>query len=118
MEHTKHLFLAVRFNCNKCHDHPFERWTQDQYYHLSSFFAQIGRTPDPKFKGRQIPGTAVRGPLPQVELISDIQGGDVKKPRTGDVAAPIFPFTIAHMPPPQASPREQIPRWITSHEDP
>jgi hypothetical protein len=33
MENTTHLFLAMRFNCNKCHDHPFERWTQDQYYH-------------------------------------------------------------------------------------
>src|SRR4029453_2508697 len=30
MENTTHLFLAVRFNCTKCHDHPFERWTQDQ----------------------------------------------------------------------------------------
>src|SRR5262249_52184005 len=29
MENTTQLFLAVRFNCNKCHDHPFERWTQD-----------------------------------------------------------------------------------------
>ena len=32
MENTTQLFLATRFNCNKCHDHPFERWTQDQYY--------------------------------------------------------------------------------------
>ena len=32
MENTTQLFLAVRFNCNKCHDHPFERWTQDLYY--------------------------------------------------------------------------------------
>src|SRR5204863_2294283 len=31
MENTTHLFLGVRFNCNKCHDHPFERWTQDNY---------------------------------------------------------------------------------------
>ncbi len=29
VENTTHLFLATRFNCNKCHDHPFERWTQD-----------------------------------------------------------------------------------------
>jgi len=39
MENTTQLFLGVRFNCNKCHDHPFERWTQDQYYQLTSFFA-------------------------------------------------------------------------------
>src|SRR5205807_8228255 len=41
MENTTQLFLAVRFNCNKCHDHPFERWTQDNYYNLAAFFAQV-----------------------------------------------------------------------------
>ena len=47
MENTTQLFLGVRFNCNKCHDHPFERWTQDQYYHLAAYFAQVGRKEDP-----------------------------------------------------------------------
>src|SRR5262249_13729079 len=37
-ENTTQLFLAIRFNCNKCHDHPFERWTQDQYYQTAAFF--------------------------------------------------------------------------------
>ena len=41
MENTTHLFLATRFNCNKCHDHPFERWTQDQYYQMAAYFAQV-----------------------------------------------------------------------------
>ena len=47
MENTTHLFLGIRFNCNKCHDHPFERWTQDQYYQMSAFFAQVGLENDP-----------------------------------------------------------------------
>ena len=47
MENTTHLFLATRFNCNKCHDHPFERWTQDQYYHLGAYFSQVQLTADP-----------------------------------------------------------------------
>ena len=47
MENTTQLFLAVRFNCNHCHDHPFERWTQGQYYHLAAYFAQVGRKADP-----------------------------------------------------------------------
>ena len=51
MENTTHLFLAIRFNCNKCHDHPFERWTQDQYYNLASYFAQVGRTRRPEVQG-------------------------------------------------------------------
>jgi hypothetical protein len=41
VENTTHLFLATSFNCNKCHDHPFERWTMDQYYETASYFAQI-----------------------------------------------------------------------------
>src|SRR5262249_23851344 len=43
MENTTQLFLAVRFNCNKCHDHPFERWTQDNYYNMAAYFAQVSR---------------------------------------------------------------------------
>ena len=42
MENTTQLFLATRFNCNKCHDHPFEHWNQDQYYQTAAFFAQVG----------------------------------------------------------------------------
>jgi len=53
MENTTQLFLAVRFNCNKCHDHPFERWTQNQYYHLSAFFSQVGRKEDHRRGRRQ-----------------------------------------------------------------
>ena len=34
-------FLGVRFNCNKCHDHPFEKWTQTQYYELGAYFARV-----------------------------------------------------------------------------
>ena len=118
MENTTHLFLAVRFNCNKCHDHPFERWTQDQYYQLTSYFARVGRKEDPKFKGQKTQGTAVRGPLPLVEIISDVPTGDVKHERTGDITPPKFPFEHGGSIPAQASRREQLARWITAKENP
>jgi hypothetical protein len=38
---TAQLFLGVRMGCAKCHNHPFERWTQDEYYELAAFFAQV-----------------------------------------------------------------------------
>ena len=88
MENTTHLFLAVRFNCNKCHDHPFEKWTQDQYYNLAAYFAQIGRKEDASFAGRKIGGTAVEGAKPLVEVIYDKTNGEVKHDRTGQVVAP------------------------------
>ncbi|HET6884234.1 MAG TPA: DUF1549 domain-containing protein, partial [Pirellulales bacterium] len=118
MENTTQLFLAVRFNCNKCHDHPFERWTQDQYYHLAAYFAQIGRKPAPEYAGRNIGGTAVEQPLPLVEVVFDKNGGDVTHIRTGQVAGPQFPYTHPGQVPEQANRREQLARWITSKDNP
>ncbi|HEV3025529.1 MAG TPA: DUF1549 and DUF1553 domain-containing protein, partial [Pirellulales bacterium] len=118
MENTTQLFLAVRFNCNKCHDHPFERWTQDQYYHLAAYFAQVGRKPAPEFAGRAIGGTAVEQPLPLVEVVFDQKGGDVTQIRTGQVAAPAFPYTHAGQVPSEATRREQLARWIASKDNP
>jgi hypothetical protein len=118
MENTTHLFLAIRFNCNKCHDHPFERWTQSQYYTLASYFARVSRTEDPKYKGQKTDGTAVRGPLPLVEIVKDSDAGDVKNERTGQVAQPKFPFEHPGMPDAKASRREQLARWITSKDNP
>jgi hypothetical protein len=114
MENTTHLFLAVRFNCNKCHDHPFERWTQDQYYHLASYFAQVGRKEDPSFAGQKIGGSAVEGAAPLVEVIYDAASGDVKHDRTGQVSTPAFPYQHEDLAPSTASRREQIARWIAS----
>ena len=118
MENTTQLFLAVRFNCNKCHDHPFERWTQDQYYHLAAYFAQVGRKPAPEFAGRNIGGTAVEQPLPLVEVVYDRNGGDVNHIRTGQVAAPQFPYSYPGQESGEASRREQLARWITAKQNP
>ena len=117
MENTTHLFLAVRFNCNKCHDHPFERWTQDQYYHLAAYFAQIGRKPDAEFAGQTIGGTAVEGAVPLVEVIYDTGSGEVKHDRTGQVTPPSFPYSHGDVAPAEASRREQLARWITSKDN-
>ena len=47
LEDVAQLFLGVRMNCAQCHHHPFERWSQKDYYGLSAFFSQIGRRPTP-----------------------------------------------------------------------
>jgi hypothetical protein len=118
MENSTHLFLAVRFNCNKCHDHPFERWTQDQYYQMASFFAQVGRKEDPSFKGQRVGGSAVEGAVPLVEIISDTRSGDVKQIRTGETAKAVFPFEHKDMPATTLSRRQQLAHWVTSKDNP
>jgi hypothetical protein len=36
------LFLGVRLECAKCHNHPWEKWTQDDFYGFAAFFARVG----------------------------------------------------------------------------
>src|SRR5262249_55634689 len=47
-ETTAQLFLGARMQCAKCHNHPFERWTQDDYYSLAAFFARVKQKKDPE----------------------------------------------------------------------
>jgi WD40 repeat protein len=117
MENTTHLFLATRFNCNKCHDHPFERWTQDQYYQLSAFFAQTALERDPASGDRNIGGSAVEGAKPLFEKVMDRNEGEVKHDRTGQVAPPVFPYQATSAVPDNASRREKLAAWIISPDN-
>ena len=45
VEDVAQLFLGVRMQCAQCHHHPFERWSQRDYYSLAAFFSQVGRKP-------------------------------------------------------------------------
>ncbi|MEX0866869.1 MAG: DUF1549 and DUF1553 domain-containing protein [Pirellulales bacterium] len=118
MENTTQLFLSIRFNCNKCHDHPFERWTQDQYYELSAYFAQVKRDADPKYKDKKIGGTSVEQAVPLVEVVSDGDKGEVKHDLTGLVTPPAFPYEHGAMPAGEGQRREQLARWLTAAENP
>lgn len=81
-EATAQVFLGIRLQCAKCHNHPFDRWTQDDYYGWSNFFAHIDyeiienkrrdKNDKHEFNGEQI-----------VHLKAE---GDVKNPTTGETA--------------------------------
>jgi len=49
-ENVAQVFMGFRLQCAQCHNHPFDRWTMDDYYGWASFFTQIGRkrTEDPR----------------------------------------------------------------------
>jgi hypothetical protein len=107
VENTTHLFLGVRFNCNKCHDHPFERWTWNNYYSLAAYFGQV---------------SIKKGYREGDEVVYESRdGGEVRHPKTNQVQAPEFPFPVPgvdpHVPP-NGTRREQLARWITSAENP
>jgi hypothetical protein len=114
MENTTQLFLGVRFNCNKCHDHPFERWTQSQHWELAAYFAKIARKEDPQFAGKKIGGSAVDQPVSLVEVIYDGTAGEVRHPNTNAVQSPSFPYQEEMAGGEAGSPRERFARWATS----
>ena len=119
MENTTHLFLATRFNCNKCHDHPFERWTQDQYYEMSAYFAQVGLKKDDRSGDKMIGRTAVESGKPLYEEVYDRDTGEVKHERTGAVTVPQTPYEAVvpseiNQP---TSRRERLAAWITSPDN-
>lgn len=71
-EAVSQTLLGIRLECAKCHHHPFEKYSQDDYYSLAAFFARVGN------KGSQEFGLFGRE---QVVMVRDT--GEVSNPRTG-----------------------------------
>ena len=110
-ETTAQLFFGVRMQCAKCHNHPFERWTQDDYYSFAAFFARVKQKADPSQPGPN-PQT------PGAEIVYTDRGGEVTQPRTGKVMAPKYMGgDIAQVAPGQDR-REALAVWMTAGENP
>ncbi len=119
MENNTQLFLGVRFNCNNCHDHPFERWTQNQHWRLAAFFAKVGRKDDPHYADKKIGGTDVEAAKALGEIIYDgASGVEVRNPTTQALQTPDFPYTYPDMAPRTGTLREQFARWTVSSKNP
>ncbi len=103
MENMTQVFLGTRFNCNQCHDHPFERWTQRQYYELAAYFADVGRKP-----------------MPDGDEFIFTMGAPaaVVNPDTNQPAAPKFPFDHAGAVDAASTRREQLAQWLTAPQNP
>ena len=102
VENTTQLFLGVRFSCNKCHDHPFEKWTQNQYYEFGAFFADV------QVKPGQLPGDEV--------VYANYTETPVKHPRTLAVIEPSVPFGEAYMD--AEDKRQVLADWLTAKDNP
>jgi Protein of unknown function (DUF1549)/Protein of unknown function (DUF1553) len=74
-ENVAQVFMGMRVQCAQCHNHPFDRWTMDDYYSFAAFFSQIGRKP---------------GEDPRETIIFNSGGGNVTHPVGGRVMEPKF----------------------------
>ncbi len=74
-ENVAQVFMGMRIQCAQCHNHPFDRWTMDDYYSFAAFFSQIGRK---------------RAEDPREQIIFNSGGGEVKHLVDGRNMAPKF----------------------------
>jgi len=104
METTTQLFLGVRMVCAQCHDHPFEQWTQNQYFQLSAFFAGVG-IKDGMDSNEEI-------------VYEKRENAEVKHPKNGRVVPAKFLFAVDQFTPQPADLRESLAAWLTSPDNP
>jgi hypothetical protein len=74
-ENVAQVFMGMRIQCAQCHNHPFDRWTMDDYYGFAAFFSQIGRK---------------RAEDPRETVVFNSGSGEVKHPVGGRHVAPKF----------------------------
>ncbi|MCC7339035.1 MAG: DUF1553 domain-containing protein [Pirellulaceae bacterium] len=103
IEDVAQLFLGVRMQCAQCHHHPFERWSQDDYYGLVAFFSRIGRKPT---------GT------PGEDLIFHQRGlAQAKNARSGEMLTPSALGDAISDIAPDDDPRLRLADWMSSSEN-
>jgi hypothetical protein len=107
-EEIAQLFLGVRIQCAKCHNHPGERWTQDDYYGLAAFFARIQYRNGPFFV--EI--------YNKEETVYTTRAGEVIQPRTAQVMTPKFLGGPVATLRPEEDRVDAFARWATSPENP
>jgi len=103
-ENIAQVFMGMRIQCAQCHNHPFDRWTMDDYYGFKAFFSQIGRkqTDDPQevivYNSK---GGESKHFLTQAVMKPKFLGGDTPEIKPGDdrrkiladwIASPQNPF--------------------------
>ncbi len=101
-ENMAQVFLGIRTQCAQCHNHPFDRWTMDDYYGFAAFFARIGRKRHEDYR----------------QWIVFPGGGETRHPVSNRVVRPKF---LGEETPDIANGEDRrvsVARWITSPSNP
>ena len=101
-ENVAQVFLGLRIQCAQCHNHPFDRWTMNDYYSFAAFFSQIGRKQGEDYREK---------------IVFNRAGGEVTHPVSGRVMEPRF----LGGPPADCKGRDRrevLAQWLTSPDNP
>ncbi len=101
-ENVAQVFMGMRIQCAQCHNHPFDRWTQNDYYSFAAFFAQIGRKQGEDYRET---------------IVFNSGGGEVAHPVGGRQMKPKF---LGGIEPDTAGKdrRQVLAQWLASKDNP
>jgi len=100
---TSRIFLGVQISCAQCHNHPFDHWTQQDFWGYAAFFARLQRP---------------TGPQQFAFQVADVPTGEVKFPLTETVVPPRFLGSADPAGENSETRRQQLAVWLTSAENP
>ena len=100
-ENVAQVFMGTRIQCAQCHNHPFDRWTMDDYYSFAAFFSQVKRKPaeDPRERVVFDGGGEMQHPVTKQNMTPKFLGGP--SPEIKEVTR-----------------RESVAGWLASPENP
>lgn len=110
-EATAQLFLGIRLQCVRCHDHPYEKWKQSDYLGLAAHFTQVKRSRLGKA------GPSGRPDRRQIEIALDFKAPEIKH-ESGDTVAPRLPGEPPVDVPADQDRRKLLAEWLTRKDNP
>ncbi len=111
VDDTAQVFLGLRMACAQCHHHPYEKWSQDDYWGLAAYFGRIGR------KNVIVPGEFQQQQVVRQAIFSK-SNGNVQNKKTGQTAImkPLDgePIKVSS----DEDPRQKLVDWMTDAKNP
>lgn len=101
---TARIFLGLQIECAQCHDHPFDKWKQTDFWGYAAFFAQLQRPNE-------------GNPARQARLV-DLKTGEVKLPNSETVISPKYPGGKKPSEDEAGTRRLQLAIWMASRDNP
>lgn len=100
---TSQIFLGVRLDCCRCHNHPFDRWSMNDFYGFAAFFAGTGYT------GGKV--------MNEIAVFTD-KNGDIRNPRTNQLTPPKPLTALVGEKDTVGDRHKRLAAWITSRDNP
>ena len=108
VEDTAQLFLGLRMQCARCHHHPFEKWSQDDYYGMAAFYGRVGK--------KTIPNASAG--LRDRRVFHNEGVATASNPRSGQTLKPTGLGTPAYDIPADSDPRVKLADWMSDPQNP